>query len=242
MADDAVKRAEALLEALVEMQAAARAETESPQAIRAGAILDGIRKSCARARAADESRKNEEERVRMESERERIAATAVKVEIDHDGRATFVAPDSGQRIMVPGGDRQSGNWTEAFMEFCMGEDADGIAEGSMADSPEMAEIDGEFEKSMEVLGMKVVWQVERDGGKVSCNLLEYASQKHLGACRIREMKRALLETHDGDSAERDKIAQFRTAKILKDVDRGLALSKTAGEGKWADSDGLLLAA
>ena len=238
MADDSARRAGALLEALIEMGRPA----ESPQAIRTGEILAGLRKSGVAARAAEESRKNEEERVRMESERERIAATAVKVEIDHEGRATFVAPDSGQRIMVPGGDRQSGNWTEAFMEFCMGEGAEGIAEGAMAGSLEMDEIDAEFEKSMEVLGMKIVWQVEKDGGRVSCGLLEYASQKHLGACRIREMKRALLETHDGDSAERDSIAQFRVAKILKDVDRGLALSKTAGEGKWADSDGLLLAA
>ena len=233
---DTAKQAGELLDGLERIGALAR--SGGPRAAQAGELLAAMLESGAKARAREERQATEAENARMDEERARIAETAVKVEIDHQGRVTFETP-GGDRIMVPGGERQSGNWTEAFAEFCTGEDADAIAAAN-ADSEEMAAIGGEFERSMEVLGMSVMWRIEKDGGKVSRNLVEYASQKHLGACRVHEMKRALAAVHEGDPSEREGIAGFRAAKIAKDVDRGIALSKTAGEGKWAD--GLLQAA
>ena len=139
------------------------------------------------------------------------AADSIRIECDAEGVMSFAVSD-GSRIVVPDRERQKINWSDAFVEFCA-DDLGGIEAGAekWEDSAEMAAIGGEFAKAMEVLLMKVAWTVADEGGKVSSGIMEYANQRHRGACRRHEMKRAMLMLHgdDPDRRERGEEVQGR---------------------------------
>ena len=152
---------------------------------------------------------------------------SIRIECGPSGVMSFSA--GGAMLTVPDAERQEVNWTDAFVEF-FGDDPEGTEAGMerWGDSPEMAAIGGEFHKAMEVLFMKVAWTVAESGGEVSPELMEYANQRHRGACRRHEMKRAMLLIHGDDENRRRRGEQFRDAKIRKSVERNLALVKSVG--------------